>query len=74
MQVNGDSRSTAALSLDGRSLTVLNRHDYVEISMSKFPLPSVCQENETLDWLASLREGLHWNARGSKRRPDSQTI
>ncbi|KAJ2083105.1 hypothetical protein H4R24_001080 [Coemansia sp. RSA 988] len=59
-----DSRNTAWASFDGRHRTELRRGDHIQITASKYPLPTVCaSQSQTQDWTASLSRCLNWNER-----------
>ncbi|KAI8912548.1 ATP-NAD kinase-like domain-containing protein [Gorgonomyces haynaldii] len=68
IQVPLDSRNTAWASFDGRHRIELKQGDAVTITMSRYPVPSVCQEDQTSDWFESLRRCLHWNER-TRQKP-----
>lgn len=51
------------VSFDGRERLEVRRHQSVEISMSPFPLSTICADNPTADWLNSLARCLAWNQR-----------
>lgn len=48
---------------DGRHRIELLQGDYIAVSMSPYPMPTVCAEDQSLDWFESLRRCLHWNER-----------
>jgi NAD+ kinase len=58
-----NARSGAAVSCDGKDLCVLERGDAVEVAMSSFPVPTLCQTGDTKDWFSSVESGLQWNSR-----------
>jgi hypothetical protein len=63
IQVPLDSRNTAWVSFDGRHRMELKQGDYVCVKLSRFPMPSVCLNDQSSDWFASLKRSLHWNER-----------
>ncbi|KAJ3085410.1 hypothetical protein HK102_014196, partial [Quaeritorhiza haematococci] len=63
IQVPADSRSTAWASFDGRHRIELKQGDYVTVTLSRWPMPTVCLEDQSIDWFNSLRRCLHWNER-----------
>ncbi|KAI8813261.1 ATP-NAD kinase-like domain-containing protein, partial [Cladochytrium replicatum] len=67
IQVPIDSRSTAWASFDGRHRTELKQGDFITVTMSRHPLPTLCQEDQSSDWFESLRRCLHWNERARQR-------
>jgi NAD+ kinase len=40
-----------------------NAGDAVIISMSQWPVPTVCSPDPSRDWFTGVREGLGWNQR-----------
>ncbi|KAI8145603.1 ATP-NAD kinase-like domain-containing protein [Fennellomyces sp. T-0311] len=58
----GSSRS-AYCSFDGRNRVELKPGDHVRISMSKYPMPTVCRTESGNDWFSSLQCSLQWNVR-----------
>ncbi|KAI8925616.1 ATP-NAD kinase-like domain-containing protein, partial [Entophlyctis helioformis] len=67
LQVPLDSRNTAWASFDGRHRTELRQGDYISVTMSRWPMPSVCMEDQSSDWFESLRRCLHWNERARQK-------
>ncbi|KAJ2653461.1 hypothetical protein IWW40_000515 [Coemansia sp. RSA 1250] len=64
-----DSRNTAWASFDGRHRIELRRGDHIQITASKFPLPTVCAtQSQTQDWMSSLSRCLNWNERQRQKR------
>jgi len=61
------ARSGAALSIDGKDICQLQLGDYVEVSMSPNPVPTICCMNETKDWFSSVHESLQWNRRKEQK-------
>ncbi|KAJ1514895.1 hypothetical protein HMI56_007159 [Coelomomyces lativittatus] len=57
------SRSTAWASFDGRNRVELKQGDFIVVSSSKHPFPTVCRENQSNDWFHSLTRCLKWNER-----------
>ncbi|ORX74060.1 ATP-NAD kinase [Linderina pennispora] len=57
-----DSRNTAWASFDGRHRIELRRGDHIQITASKYPLPT------TQDWMASLSRCLNWNERKRQKK------
>lgn len=88
IQVPLKSRNTAWASFDGRHRVELTQGDYICITMSKYPVPTVCMRGQGTDWFESLRRCLHWNERRpqkpfgdvdveideSKLRPDDSSL
>ncbi|KAJ3265234.1 hypothetical protein HDU76_012078, partial [Blyttiomyces sp. JEL0837] len=46
VQVPRDSRATAWASFDGRHRTELKQGDFITITMSRFPMPTICAEDQ----------------------------
>ncbi|EEB06539.1 NAD/NADH kinase [Schizosaccharomyces japonicus yFS275] len=65
-----DARSTAWCAFDGRNRTELSQGDYIQVSASPYPFPSVHTSKYTADWFYALRRSLNWNDR-SKRQHDT---
>ncbi|KAG8911952.1 hypothetical protein FRC01_005384, partial [Tulasnella sp. 417] len=58
-----NSRSTAWASFDGRGRVELKQGDHIKVTASKFPFPTVCAENQSVDWFKSISRTLKWNER-----------
>ena len=67
IQVPPDSRSTAWVSFDGRHRCELKQGDFVIVTMSRYPVPTVCMQDQSEDWFESLRRCLHWNERARQK-------
>ncbi|KAJ2157240.1 hypothetical protein GGF46_004648 [Coemansia sp. RSA 552] len=64
-----DSRNTAWASFDGRHRIELRRGDHIQITASKYPLPTVCaSQSQTQDWMSSLSRCLNWNERTKQKK------
>ncbi|PVU96441.1 hypothetical protein BB561_001180 [Smittium simulii] len=64
VQVPLDSRNTAWVSFDGRNRIELNKGDYIQLSASNSPLPSMSRSsNKSFDWINSIQRSLNWNLR-----------
>jgi NAD kinase len=48
IQVPPDSRNTAWVSFDGRHRTELKQGDYISVQLSRWPMPTVCAEDQVL--------------------------
>ncbi|KAH0161306.1 ATP-NAD kinase, partial [Aureobasidium melanogenum] len=67
-----DARSSAYTNFDGKYRTELHPGDYVTISASRFPYPSVLPLNKrSEDWIESISRSLDWNSR-AKQKPYTQ--
>ncbi|KAJ2590159.1 hypothetical protein IWW49_002156 [Coemansia sp. RSA 1797] len=64
-----DSRNTVWASFDGRHRIELRRGDHIQITASKYPLPTVCaSQSQTQDWMSSLSRCLNWNERKRQKK------
>ncbi|KAJ1543703.1 hypothetical protein HK405_009110 [Cladochytrium tenue] len=63
LPAQGTRSSSVWASFDGKSRTELVRGDFVSVTMSKFPVPTVCAEDPSRDWMESLRRCLNFNVR-----------
>eukprot|EP00927_Polykrikos_kofoidii_P072652 TRINITY_DN68751_c0_g1_i1.p1 TRINITY_DN68751_c0_g1~~TRINITY_DN68751_c0_g1_i1.p1 ORF type:complete len:661 (-),score=92.73 TRINITY_DN68751_c0_g1_i1:147-2129(-) len=63
--------STAQVAVDGHDLIQLERGDSIEVSVSPFPLPTICKKSETEDWFLSVNEALKWNLRQEQKGSQS---
>ncbi|TPX50145.1 NAD+ kinase [Synchytrium endobioticum] len=70
IQVPHSSRNTCFAAFDGRHRIELLQGDYICITMSPYPMPTVCAEDQSLDWFESLRRCLHWNERVRQKGSD----
>ncbi|KAJ3400119.1 hypothetical protein HDV05_001329, partial [Chytridiales sp. JEL 0842] len=60
--------ATAWASFDGRNRTELKQGEYVVVSMSMFPVGTVCKEGQSQDWVESLRRCLNWGGRSVQQK------
>lgn len=59
-----DARTSSWASFDGRERVELKPGDYVTISASRFPFPSVLAlDRKSKDWIDSISRTLQWNSR-----------
>ncbi|XP_022256169.1 NAD kinase-like isoform X2 [Limulus polyphemus] len=70
IMVSPDARSTAWVSFDGRHQQELKVGDSLKVTMSIYPVPSICAQDQISDWFDSLAECLHWNVRRKQRQFD----
>lgn len=61
IQLAPSSRSSAWVACDGLHRRELCFNNYIEVRTSSFPLPGICLQSETKDWLRAVQDGLHWN-------------
>lgn len=66
VQIPMNSRGSAWASFDGKDRQELTAGDALIVQMSAWPVPAVCDDESTNDFLRSVREGLHWNMRKSQ--------
>jgi NAD+ kinase len=64
-----DARTSSWASFDSRERVELKPGDYVTISASRFPFPSVLPlDRRRMDWIESISRTSQWNSRRSRRR------
>lgn len=63
-----NSRATAYCSFDGKSRIELRRGDFVTISASRYPFPTVSRSGTGLEWVDSVSRTLRWNTREAQQR------
>lgn len=51
IQVPKDSRNTAWVSFDGRHRMELQQGDFIIIQLSRFPVPTVCYEDQVMSFV-----------------------
>ncbi|XP_018327970.1 NAD kinase isoform X3 [Agrilus planipennis] len=73
ISISPDSRSTSWVSFDGRNRQELKHGDSLRVTMSIYPLPSICEQDQISDWFDSLAECLHWNVRKKQKHLDELT-
>ncbi|KAJ3076278.1 hypothetical protein HDU98_004577 [Podochytrium sp. JEL0797] len=67
VQVPLDARGTAWVSFDGKKRREVMRGDEVRVEVSRFGVPTVCRQDQSRDWIESLRRCLHWNVRTKQK-------
>ncbi|KAF4553802.1 NAD(+) kinase-like protein 2 [Elsinoe fawcettii] len=66
-----DARASCWASFDGRQRTELHPGDYVTISASRFPFPTVLPlDRRSEDWVDSISRTLNWNSRQRQKAFD----
>ena len=66
-----DARTSTWASFDGRERVELKPGDYVTISASRFPFPSVLPvQRHGEDWIDSISRTLNWNSRQRQKAFD----
>lgn len=63
IRLSPTSRNTAWYSVDGSENKELLPDYFIQITTSKYPLPSICRSGEVNDWFEGLATCLHWNKR-----------
>jgi NAD+ kinase len=61
------ARCGAALSVDGVDICQLGIGDSVEVSASRYPVPTICHTSETSDWFDTVNQALQWNGRTEQK-------
>jgi len=67
LRIPEDFQGRARVTMDGHAGGVLNPGDFVQIEISRFPVPCLSQNEHTVEWMRSLAECLHWNTRVLQR-------
>ena len=70
----GKRRNSAWVSFDGRERCELCRGDSVFVKMSEYPVPTINFENQTGDFISSLRRCLKWNEREEQQVFDASQV
>lgn len=74
IQLPKNSRNTAWAAFDGRNRIELSQGDCITISLSPYPVPTVCKRDQGGDWFESLKRCLHWNERTRQRGADEEVL
>ena len=61
------ARASAWASFDGRGQTELRPGDFVEVEMSRNPLPTISFREFNSEWFDSLVSKLGWNVRAQQK-------
>ncbi|KAL9936333.1 hypothetical protein V8E36_004401 [Tilletia maclaganii] len=61
------SRSAAWASFDGRGRVELRQGDHIKVTASRYPFPTVCAEDQSIDWFRSVSRTLKWNERQKQK-------
>ncbi|CAD6884068.1 unnamed protein product [Tilletia controversa] len=61
------SRSAAWASFDGRGRVELRQGDHIKVTASRYPFPTVCAEDQSIDWFHSISRTLKWNERQKQK-------
>ncbi|CAL6354923.1 unnamed protein product [Bathycoccus prasinos] len=74
LRVSENARNSAWVSFDGRERCELCRGDSVFVKMSEYPVPTINFENQTGDFISSLRRCLKWNEREEQQVFDASQV
>jgi NAD+ kinase len=74
LRVADDARQSAWVSFDGKERCELCSGDSIFIRMSEFPVPTVNYEDQTGDFIGSLRRCLRWNERDEQKPLDEAAM
>lgn len=61
------------MSFDGKLSQPLRRGDTLVIKTSNFPVPTICKDDSTADWFASLDQALGFNTRMKQRVRENES-
>ncbi|KAI8384280.1 ATP-NAD kinase-like domain-containing protein [Radiomyces spectabilis] len=61
LKIGQASRSEIEVSMDGQEIFMLDRGEYLQVRMSKYPIPCVSQVNGGTSWAKDINELLKWN-------------
>ncbi|CDS03136.1 hypothetical protein LRAMOSA00538 [Lichtheimia ramosa] len=61
LEVGDASRSQVEVSMDGQEVFLLDKGEYLQVRMSKYPIPCVTRVSEGTDWAKDINELLKWN-------------
>lgn len=67
LRIHRESRASCLVSFDGRSQHTMERGDYVAISMSPWPMPTISMVAPSVEWFRSINSRLNWNVREIQR-------
>ncbi|KAI9102524.1 ATP-NAD kinase-like domain-containing protein, partial [Phlyctochytrium arcticum] len=70
LQLSKRSRGTAELTVDGQDIHILGREEFVEVQVSRFPIPCVSRTYNGGDWVKDINQTLKWNQRFATRLED----
>lgn len=58
-----DARTSVWASFDGRQRVELCQGDYITVTASRFPFPSIQSRKQNKDWFDSIARNFHWGTR-----------
>lgn len=61
LKIGENSKSPVEVSMDGREIYMLERGEYLQVRMSKYPMPCINRVNEGVDWSKDINDLLKWN-------------
>ncbi|KAI9284468.1 ATP-NAD kinase-like domain-containing protein [Umbelopsis sp. AD052] len=61
LKIGESSKSPVEVSMDGREIYMLERGEYLQVRMSKYPMPCINRVNEGVDWVKDINDLLKWN-------------
>lgn len=61
--IQGEARSPAFVTIDGRQRTELSQGQSLEVTVSPYPLPTLLRVGNTADWFDALRDAFNFNTR-----------
>ncbi|SAM04590.1 hypothetical protein [Absidia glauca] len=60
-KIGDASKSQVEVSMDGQEIFLLDKGEYLQVRMSKYPVPCVTRTSEGNDWATDINELLKWN-------------
>lgn len=67
LRIHREARASCLVSFDGRAQHTMERGDYVAISMSPWPMPTISMVPPSVEWFRSINSRLNWNVREIQR-------
>ena len=67
LSIPASSRGTALMNADGKNQVELMHGDWLEVSMSDYPVPLVTKVSTSADFVHGLTNKLHWNLRETQK-------
>ncbi|KAI8332430.1 ATP-NAD kinase-like domain-containing protein [Chlamydoabsidia padenii] len=61
LKIGESSKSQVEVSMDGQEIFLLDKGEYLQVRMSKYPVPCVTRTSEGNDWATDINELLKWN-------------
>eukprot|EP00703_Trepomonas_sp_PC1_P003490 JAP93116.1 ATP-NAD kinase family protein [Trepomonas sp. PC1] len=68
------ARGTAVATFDGRGSLELFQGDSLVIQRCQYDLPTICLENEQMDFITALKRCLNWNVRVEQKQFGQKTV